>query len=708
MNILSINFKKVNLDLLLEDLENKRFDLLSKSDSKELLSRFEKAIASGDFLSARNISISCIHLQIPTFFDFVKRKGIFRYSKYTNGKCLVKDIASEILKNCEKYNLFTSETKYLKSIINYSIVDNFYKAIDKVILMEIRAFEKKYPKNSFIKTLLVFTDYLFLSDYHPEDEGIVSELTGRTKEEISSAVSYLIYFYTDRIKTQNINTQFVSEEFLRSAELPRLIISTCYNLDFREFEISIDHFDYYCILDNNKLIINPPYENFEKAIRLGYIRTDLQKITDQIETYGALSFEKLVDDLNELNFDFFELTNDHNYERYRVKMPEPIFDKLIEKFILPDTLFEEEVIYLALTFKEQLLTFNDLERIKLKENLTLGEFLKIQRVFIIFYMFFTKGIYKKEKVETSILLRSLIPSFTEEDLYHLLQKVFPIEKIENFLNIVCWDSGMDYIFDLQYHPILYFDNYFLIPLSVYTHSNSIRNIYASEYKRDNKALLSNGEIDPLVNSLITSLKKAGIECYSQINIGSTDIDVVAIFDEILFVFECKQSLLPVSTFDLRTTFDYVKKAEKQLDLIIKSFEGGNLIKQIELKTKSKIGKISKIHGAIILSNRLFNGNLFKYAVRNIHEFTNMINNGKIRTDKGEFYLWPEKKLTSHFLTDYLGLENSIYNLLFNSLSKRTLTYDILTPNIEFSTYYLDVKSAVAKMEEFTNTLEQVS
>lgn len=708
MDILSVNFKKIKSDFLIKCIESQEFKIFSKKDSKELFSRFEKAIIARDFLSAKNISMVCILLQLPGFFEFIKRKGIFRYSKYTKGNCIVKDIAIEILKTCEKNNFFPDENLYLNSIVNYSHVNDFYKAIDKVILIEIRSFERKFPKKSFIKTLLVFVDYLFLSNYYPEDKGAVSELMGRTKEEISSAVSYLIYFYTDRIKSQNINTQFVAEEFLRSNELSRLIISTCYGLDFREFEVSIDHFNYNCNLKNGKIIITPPDENFEKAIRLGYIRTDLQKMTDQIETFGALSFEQLIDALNELDFDFFELASDFNYERYRVKIPEPIFEKLIEKFILPNTLFEEEIIYLSSTFKEQLLTFDDLEKIKLKKNLTLGEFLKIQRIFIIFYLFFAKGVYKKEKVQTSILLRSLIPSFTESDFYNLLQKVFPIEKIEDFLNIVCWDSGMDYVFDLQYHPILWFDKQFLIPLSVYTQSNSIRNVYASEYKRDNKALLSDGGTDPLVSSLILSLQKSGIECYSQINIGTTDIDVVAIYEEILFVFECKQSLLPVSTFDLRTTFDYIKKAEKQLDLIIVDFDSGSLIKKIEQKAKTKIGKITMICGAIILSNRLFNGDIFKYAVRNIHELTNMINNGKIRTDKGEFFLWPEKKLTSQFLIDYLGIQNNVYNLLFNSLSKRTLTYDILNPSIEFSTYYLDIKSAINKMEEFTDSLEKVN
>ncbi len=709
MDILSINFRKVKSNILIEDIENGKFNALSKKIEKQLLTKFEDALFAGDFLSAKNISLACLHLQLPNFFDFIKRKGIFRYSKYINGKCLIKNVATEILKECKKNNFFSEEKEYLNSIINFSFVYNFYQVIDKVILLEIKAFEKKHSKESFIKTLLASVDYLFLSEYYPEDKSVISEITGRTKEEISSAVSYLIYFYTNRIKNQNINTQFVSEEFLKSNELPRLIISACYNLDFREFEILIDHFNYSCVLENEKLLINPPFENFEKAIRLGYIRTDLQKMTDKIETFDALSFQKLVDDLNDkIDFDFFELANDFGYERYRVKMPEPLFEKLIENFILPNTLFEEEIIYLSLTFKEQLLTFDDLEKINLKKNLTLGEFLKIQRVFIIFYLFFAKGIFKIEKIKTDILLRSLIPSFTEEDLYTLLQKVFPIEKIEDFLDLVCWDPGMDYIFDLQYHPILNFDKNFIIPLSVFTHSNSIRNAYASEYKRNNKELMSDGKIDPLVDALILSLKNAGIECYAQINIGSTDIDIVAVYDKVLFVFECKQSLLPVSIFDLRTTFDYIKKAEKQIDLIKQDFDEGNLIKKIEQKTKKNIGEITNIHGAIILSNRLFNGNIFKYPVRNIHEITNMINKGVIRTDKGEFHLWPEKKLSSQFLIDYLSLKNEVYELLFNSLSKRTLTYDMLKPNIEFSTYFLDIKSSLSKMEEFTNTLEKVN
>lgn len=708
MDILCVNFKKIKTNDLIHKIDNKIFDDINSKSRKKLFFNFEQALISGDYLSATNLSIACIHLKLSDFFKFVKKKGLFRYSKYNNGKCLIESIVREILVKCKGQEIITKENSYLNSIVNFSPVYNFYKTIDKEILLEIKKFEKKYPEKSFIKTLLASVDYLFLSNYYPDEKGKTSEINGRTKEEITSAVSYLIFFYTNRIKDYNINTQFVSEKYLKSNEYQKIIVSTCYYLDFREFEILIDHFNYSCIQENNKILIKPPFESFEKAIRLGYIRTDLQKMSDKIETFDVLSFQKLVDDLNDkTSFNFFELAEDFGFKRYRVKMPEPFFEKLVEIFVKPDTLFEEEIIYLSSIFKEQLLIFEDLEKIYLKDNLTLAEFIKIQRIFIIFHLFFTKGIYKVEEIKSDILLRSLIPSFKKEDLYTLLQKVFPLNKIEDFLDLVCWDAGMDFIFDLQYHPILYFDGNFIISLSVMSHSNSIRNAFASEYKRNNKALFSDGKVDHLVNTLVISLEDAGIEYYTQISIGSTDIDVVAIYEKTLFVFECKQSLLPVSIFDLRTTYDYIKKAEKQLDLIKQEFEDGSLIKKIEQKTKAKIKAVNDFHGSVILSNRLFNGNIFKYAVRNIHELTNMINKGKIRTDKGEFHLWPEKKLTSQFLKDYLSLNNQVYNLLFNSLSEKKLIYDLIKPNIEFSTYFLDIKSAQEKMEIFTNKLEKV-
>ncbi len=44
-----------------------------------------------------------------------------------------------------------------------------------------------------------------------------------------------------------------------------------------------------------------------------------------------------------------------------------------------------------------------------------------------------------------------------------------------------------------------------------------------------------------------------------------DIDVIAIEGDALFVFECKNSLHPCSTAELRTSLDHILHSQQQLD-----------------------------------------------------------------------------------------------------------------------------------------------
>lgn len=707
MKALDIPFKKVDNSTLIEDLKKGLFTAPSSKEFSILFKKLDSATSSGDYLTSRNCLTVLVFFNTDKTFESIKRKGVFRYSKYTNRKCIVKNLSLDLIDICRKLNKLTPSFEiYLNSIVTYSTIVDSYKSFDKYILNEIRAFEKKYAGKSLVKTLLSAVDFLFLSNYEPNSTDDLSSISSRTKEEVSSAVSFLIYFYTERIKGSNIDTTFVAEDYIKSGEIDKLIIPACYHLDFREFEILIDHFDYECVMEDARMLIRPPFEDFEKAIRLGYIRTDIQQMNDRIIDHEALSFENLVDELNKQDsFKFFTLTDTHNYERYRVEMPEPIFEILIDKFIKPDALFREEISYLSMIFKEQLLDIDDLKKIKLKDDLTLEEFMKIRRVFMIFYLLFAKEIYKKEKVETNCLLRSLIPSFPEKTFREFIEKLLPANKIDSFLDLVSWEPGLEIVFDLQYHPILFFDDHFLIPLSIFANSNSIRNLFASEYKQNNTELLKNGEVDPLVDKLHSSLSEASLLSFSQTPIGFSDLDVFAVHENVLFVFECKHSLHPVSPFDLRTTFDYIKKAENQLDLVLNDFHNGHLVKKLEAKHNIKLNGIEKIQGVIVLSNRLFNGNIFKYPVRNISEIDNMLNQGTMKTKDGTFWLWKEKKLTIDFLLDYFSLDNNLILLLSNSLSQRTQIYEFAKPEIKFNTYFLDIEIATSKLKEFSDTLE---
>ncbi len=707
MDFDKINYKKIDKTILKNFLFDTKTITPSKKIIKELLKKIEVSVSNGDYLIARNTLLVTLFYAPDETFDFIRKRGLFRYSRYVNKKCIVKSLAAELIDICHEYGNSHKKTfSYLDSIINYSTVLDSYNAFERHIIEEFKRFERKYKDKSIIKTLLSAADFLFLSGFYPKTNTDLSEISNRPKEDISAAVSYLIHVYTDRIKSDNINTGFVSEDYIKSGDIGRLIIPACYYSDFKEFEIMIDHFDYSCNLYGDNLYIKPPFEDFEKSIRAGYIRTELQQINDRVNTFDAVSLEEFVEKINgQEKLKFFKLTETHNYPRYRLEIPEPLYDYIVEQFIKPDNLFKEEAIYLSLIFKEQLLNPQDLNKISIKEDLTLYEFIKIRRVLIFFYMMFAKEIYKIEKVDTELLLRSLIPVYPFNQFYEFLEKLLPAEKIDSFLDVVCWEPGSDFVFDLQYHPIVYLNNSFLIPLSIFANSNSIRNLFASEYKQSNTRLLNSGET--LVAQLKGTFDKIGIQAYSEISIGDTDIDVCAIYQDTLFVFECKHTLHPVSSYDLRTTFDYVCKAESQLNKINKSYEDGKLLKILERKIGINLEGVKKMVSGIVLSNRLFNGNSFKYPIRNINEVINMLTKGIMRTDNGNFNVWKSKSLTVDFMLDYFSLDNKMTTLLMDSLSKRTMTYEFAKPKILFDSYYLDSTVAIPKLNEFTEKLETI-
>ena len=706
MDITKINYRKIEKEFLVKCLLEDKQDIPNKNDFKSLTKQIESSVLNGNYLIARNLLIVSIFYFPEGTFEMIRKKGLLRYSRYVNKRCIVKALAIDLLDICKRFNNGPEVIKYLESIVNFSTVLDSYNAIEKHIINEFRTFDRVYKNKSIIKTILSATDFLFLSNHHPTKTNNLSDISNRPKEDISSAASFLIHLYTTRIRKINVKTSFVNEDYMKSDKLSKLFVAACYYSDFKEFEIMIDHFDYTCEKTATSLYIKPPYEDFEKSIRAGYIRTEIQLMNDVLgENSEALSLEEFVEKITAKgDFKFFTITETFNYPRYRLEFPESVFELIIEKFFRPSNLFKEEIIYLSQIFKEQLLTPDDLENIKIKDDLTLYDFIKIRRVFSLFYLIFTKEIYKIEKLNTDLLLRSLVPVYTSEQLYKIFDQLIP-NKLDSFLDIVCWEPGLEIVFDLQYQPILFFDDKFLIPLSIFSNSNYIRNLFASQYKQSNAKLLNSGE--SLIKYLSSTFTKISIPVFEETEIGNTDIDVLAVYNDTLFVFECKHSLLPVSSYDLRTTYDYIKKAEKQLDKINESFHDGNLLKIIERKRKISTDKITRIISCIVLSNRLFNGNAFKYPIRNINELTQMLTQGMMRTELGTFNVWKAKNLTLEFLLDYLSLDSKLTTLLMDSLSKQTVIYEFTNPKIEFDTYYLESEIAIPYLEKFTEQFEKI-
>lgn len=707
MSYNSINFKKINKTQLIFEISKESFPKPTKKDLKTNQKLINESISNGNYELARNTLFFGFYFDRVETLDNIKKKGLFKYSKYISKKCIISNLAEELL----VFSKAIGENSpliinYLTSIINLAFLHSAYYELHKHIFSNYHRFKKNYKDKSIIKTLIAYIDFLFLSNQKLVQVYDPMDISSRTNEEIGEATSYLIFLFTERFKTSYKDTIFVADEYIKSGEIFRLIIASCFILDYKEFEVYVDSFNYSCIKNGDNLKIIPFSEAFDKSIQYGYIRSQLQAFNDYNDFKDAASIEDIANQLLKVEeLAIFEIKETLGHKRYTLSIPEPIYEIIADKFLKTESLFKEEIIYLRKLFKEQLLSFDDLKSIIIRDNLSLFEFLKIRRLFFLFYLLFSKEILKREQKDINIVFRSLLPVYRKDVFYEFVGKITSKENLDTFLAIVCWEPGEDVHFDLQYYPIVFLDGYFILPLAIFAHSNPIRNMYASEYKKDNKSLLSDGKVDRLVNKLHSIFKIAGINSFIQTSYKKTDMDVFAILDDSLFIFECKHSLEPTSAFDLRTSHDYIRKAEKQLDYLTSEYESGNLIPVLELKYKLELSHIKNAIFCIVVSNRLFNGNAFRYPVRNIFEIDNILTAGIMRTNKGVFRIWESKTLLLIDLLKFFGEDNEEIKLMNECLSCRTLKYGLLEPYIEFDKYYLSSEKFSPILDNYTEKLE---
>jgi hypothetical protein len=208
MNYGSINLRKIPKEDLIRHLMEGDFTAPSGKEKLEIQEIIESSVEQNIYLVALNALILGVFFDKDNTFLNIRRKGIFRYSTYISKKCFVQNLASDLIDVSKRLGFFSErDIKYLKSIINLSGLHSSYNEIKEYIFNEFKLFNLKYTRKSLIKSLLSYVDFLFLSNYFPESITDPLEITSRTKEDISSAVSYLIYLITLALRNSynNIN-----------------------------------------------------------------------------------------------------------------------------------------------------------------------------------------------------------------------------------------------------------------------------------------------------------------------------------------------------------------------------------------------------------------------------------------------------------------------------------------------------------------------
>lgn len=391
----------------------------------------------------------------------------------------------------------------------------------------------------------------------------------------------------------------------------------------------------------------------------------------------------------------FKYTEDLNYPRYKIEIPEPIFEALSDYFFKPKEIFREEAQYLSAIFKEQFLDFEKLNEIKLSANLSLMEFFILKRLFTFFYYVFSKKVADKLKEEHRTIIRSLIPTFDIEKLHKFFKDIIGKQAINEFLNLVTWDPKGNTIFDVQYQPFIKTGEAYMVPICVFVKSNSIRNVHAYGYKTGIHAIMDDGKYDPIADSLEKAFKFQDFEAFKSIPHsfkGGGEIDFLAYKDDLLFVAECKKFLHPTSIYELRTIYDGLNKACDQLSMITEALGDVKEAAHISSLIGRDIRKAKTIRTSIVTNTRLFWGQSFNgHPIRNIYEIYNFIVTGNFRTEEGYYWLWENKEFTLKDLEKYLSEDFMKFTAWYDSMLQQELNYYFGKYNLTFETYVLNIE-----------------
>jgi hypothetical protein len=624
--------------------------------------------------------------------SIVKSSGVFRSSKYNYEHQNIITTLNELKEFLKNLNiiLFTS---YFESVINLLKISTDLKIEENKIVEFLKDGKK-------LRLLLTNSDHaFFVAAVEPEfymyantiEDKIIKEVF-YAPEVVSSSVSAILNIYIKYSILGIIPRADFNAVNDVSFDVTSILKSAFIIMKYNELEIDVGVFEYTASYKNNLLKING--NDFEKNKRIGYFLSAQKRNSLIFETYQAL--EKSLGEKNIFSFDNFKqiITDLHrdgthiayelrnNPDRFALRLP-LFFFKI--PHISKGSLTKEDFLTLSILSHENYL-FDDDIRILFKiantpinKNFTTLDYIKLSRIFkIMNYLLQTAYTENKDKNPNinNIFNNSLLSIYSKENLYTTIKEVLTLNndiEVEKFLEPIILDitKNCDLI-DLQYTPILKINNYEYLVLTATAFSSdlirriSIKNKFSFSIDTSKKPA-----IDYMIVELESSFNQKGFLVKPDFKFSNFEIDLIALKDNNLFLFECKNPYHGVNNHELRNTYDHIKKAVFQMNRAKYELETLGKLNQFfdELGWSEHFNNQISIHYGIINANRTLVGYTEKnVTVYHAHQLLNVLNTGKIVSFGEVKSIWKNEVFEVQDLINFLN--NDMKNHNINDLSEK--------------------------------------
>lgn len=689
------------------------FNSIAAKDKKdyinEIIYLLEASLDKGKTGKSMDLLYLGVKIGRHDFIGKLKRQGFLRHSHYLIRKNPLFDLATNILKHSVRLGLEEKDISFFESIKNATSIYYHLKELNIRINKTLLYWKNRRDKLnsipfSFVKTLLSYNEFIFMSRNSNRDGLSFDNLLFFTKEDISEGISILVYMWYESNIYDKSYLGICDSDYIESRKIEKVVLDMCQFEFLIQLEIKIEEFGFIATKNQNNVIINHPSDEFNKSIELGFISAKLQHdantVNYQEQIQDIPSYRDLCKDIHDLCPDLI-VFKESPYGRYSITFSEGYISEIIAK----DAFFKDDLIYLNTIAGEILYdSIDELKETIIEDYLSIYQFIRLNRFFSFLYYLFYEKIHESVGREiNSGFLHSIPLVLSKLELISFLKLIEPEEAVKKYIDILSWDSASKTFLDLQYSPIVINDDFCFISGSLLSGSNLVRNMIVNLAKRNNVIQGRNSNQSEKIGIMLSeAFSSQGFVCNTDLKVkykseqqDNGDIDFLAYKDGCLFVAECKHNIYPTNVFELRTVFQNLKKANNQLDYVKKALNDEQFRIRLGQRLKLNLKDISKIHTCVVTSNKIMWGsNFFNHPIRNIREITSYIRTGILYTNmrqlKSEeaFCLWNDNSFELSDLDSYLDVDNSYIRLFYNSMEP---TEFIIYDDLLVKTYGFDVE-----------------
>lgn len=698
--------KDNNIKQIIDEAKKLRIQGASKQDIEKSLETLKLFIEKNKFHKAVALTLTMIACDPNKTISLFRRKGILRASRYDfRSKGLEKLIESifAIQPNMKKehFNYLNSVKSLLKAAPNGAKLRN--KILDRLACR----------RNTALKTLLVTVNHIFSLGWRRSLDAHSDQLEFWNAEDLALAYSYILALSK---KEQGISrSSWISLDLNLGAPLESIyagiIIDAAKLNELLEAETLIDGMPYQAKYDNGVIKVSSIDPSFERSIRLGYMQSEIQqevriqhilKICQRLpENKTPKTLEEIVTEAYKAGISSLVELVSEPQKRLVLKLPN--YSDFLQ-LLINDNYYAEELPCLAGIEIDNYLTTHSGGNLSVSQKLTVDDISKTQRLFRIINTLYKLKLQEMEDEvqRRQLLISSTIPVMLIDDLKLLITTITSEEKAEEIISLLTLNIGHEYL-DIQYNPLIKQGDYLIIPPAIAGFSNLPRNIIVSNNLRPK--LLP--KTDPMQSAVMQVLLSQGFKARSEFTFniqGKRETDIFCWKDNVLFVFECKNSFHPCSAHELRTSFEHTEKAEKQLDIRLSWLKTKENQEKLFRALDWKIPTTNQVYSGIITANRLFTS-LQKGAhpVRQAHELINVIRSGKIGKGTTEsISFWKGDSFSVLDLVEYLE-GKSVVGMQLAKLKPHKRSIRLRDTELQFDTYTMDAPIIPPKNHSYNDS-----